>query len=127
MNKELILQIANAIEKDPKSYDQSTWVCDGAYCLAGHACALAEGGKHQNGLFGRQLYTSDEYEQLFGRDPDDGLFWYSVPARQFLDINENLADQIFYTLWKPIRPLSVPAALRQWANTGDPHGCMIPD
>lgn len=45
MNTELLLRVADAIENDPGSYDQSMWArrgaCGTTMCIAGHACVLS--------------------------------------------------------------------------------------
>lgn len=90
VNSELFRKIADRIEKNPESYDQSSW--SGKY---GCGCILW----HAEQIYGIDSETSDldESIKLFGLDRVD-------------------AGRLYHALWKPKHGLSVPEALRLISN-----------
>lgn len=124
MNKELLLKVADAIEKYPELYDQETYgdvevddtSCGTTACIAGWACAL-EG-------YYPTIATLSDGEVIFGYDNVAKEPWTPfskgvdshVTAQQLLELSENEADVLFGGGWRPDEDLTVPEALRKIAD-----------
>lgn len=72
MNKERILAIADAIEKEPKNFDMGIYHCGSTACIAGHAVIL----------FGRPKVKYD------------GIDWFT-DGQKLLDLTEEEASELF--------------------------------
>lgn len=99
-NRELLLKIADKIERQPETYNQGEW-CGTACCVAGHA--LLESG---------YTYRIGEYVR-----PDGTLLrlHFSEEAGPLLGLNPIQARELFRADFKP--PEGMPAYLRKLAET----------
>lgn len=119
MNTELLLKVANAIEKYPELYDQETYgdvevnntSCGTTACIAGWACAL-------EGYYPTVIDTRFSYEKV-SKEPYteyyDGLDTHFT-AVSILGLDNGDAEELFSAYWMPRDDLTVPEALRKIAN-----------
>jgi len=146
MNRELLLRVADAIEREPDSYDQATSAsyriqtrdgnikdispqaaratiegleflphCGTAYCIAGHVTVQA--GYAYNLKFGWW-------------EAGDGTYFYDggqgLRAKELLGLSEPQASVLFNADWVPAEGLTVPEALRAFADGAKLSGLTGP-
>ena len=122
LNVELVLQIADAIEKNPESYCQLEWVthlrsnsCKTAYCIAGYAISLFydNGKDYMKNDTGVSLLKDEKPVQIVGmpREVQNqiGVSFqirgFVEPAKHALNISRYTADILFDRYWcKKPRP-----------------------
>jgi hypothetical protein len=135
MNTELLLKVADAIEKYPELYDQATYSevevkdtsCETTACIAGWACALE--GYYPT--VAHSAYSDDKwltYESVSKEpwtDYSDGVHPHYTAA-SLLGLNYSEADDLFADCWTPLGDLTVPQALREIAN-GTPLMRLLDD
>lgn len=95
MNVDLMLKVADHIERNPENYCQMNW-CGTACCIAGHAVVL--GDASQRNL----IFNTPSYGKV---DVPVGEARLTIPdyARLLLDIDELLAHTLFSSssVWPP--------------------------
>ena len=107
-NEELFRKVADAIEREPESYDQGWFFrdlgCGTTACIAGWAVALA---KHQGNLSAACRSYPDAVNEWMLLEPE------SIPATALLGLTTDDASYLFGQGWRPHDGLSVPDALRK--------------
>lgn len=122
-NTELFDKIADAIEAEPKRYNQSVFgvdtACGTAHCVAGWVAVL-EGCKPKR----KKRSEHDDYWTNLVLPNGD---WGDVEqfAQEKLGLTETDADNLFDGDWHPPTGSTVPAALRAIGRGADIECCNL--
>lgn len=126
MNTELLLKVADAIEKYPELYDQETYgdvevddtSCGTTACIAGWACALEGYHPVVDRLPWRDASSYFTYTRV-AQKPwqawSNGVSPHDI-AQELIGLEDWAAEELFGSDWGPVEGLTVPQALRKIAN-----------
>jgi hypothetical protein len=95
MNVELMLQVADAIEAHPETYNQREW-CGTTCCIAGHALALSYAVQPRE-VLASAMNKLDLGAYAFSMHSARVWAMHAIPAlaQDALDIDEPMADILF--------------------------------
>jgi len=124
MNRELMLKVADVIEKEPHRYEQGCWmnnrhtlnnpkITKEDYNLCGTQCCIAGHAVLQSVLAGTRPENRDIYKA------NSPFFDWVEEASKDLGITEDVASLLFDADFEPTIP--VPELLRKLANHSDPE------
>lgn len=121
MNRELMLKVADVIEKHPEKYEQRYWLRDTSFAVGplpnltkadysrcGTVCCIAGHAVMQGIVAGTRPEIPDMYK------PGSGFFDWTEEAAKDLGISEEVADILFAADLEPSIP--VPELLRKLAD-----------
>lgn len=111
-NRKLLYEVAQQIEEDPESYDQTTPIagtntrCKTVACIGGWAAILCDSYTVEIASSGYLAYDSNT------KNPIPVLFG----AGEALGLTGKERNILFNAAWKPVTNLTVPDALRKFAD-----------
>ncbi len=115
-NTELFDEIADVIEAHPESYNQGTWGCGSAFCVAGHAASLS-GCKASTGESLAYIIPPEDDDTELPLD-NDGEITLNLWASKKLGLDYR-EDRLFDSEWLPPVGMTVPEALRAIGRGAD--------